>query len=501
MPRREDIGGFYYGLGVETDRGSFARALEAITGIKAAWLAAAGAIAGTTLIAGKAVDSVKLAEHIGIGTTALEKWKTAAAMAKVSSSALLGEMASLNDKMVEFKKSGTIDRGLADNLGLLAQKSGDKSIGNYAAFAAMGAEERFRAVFAAAAKLSDPAEARKFINDILGGNAASMHDFLRATGGSLEGLLGKAAGLTFTNEQSKTDAAKAYSEIQGTIKAITGMGTLIGEQIAIGLGAGAAVANKWIIDHKKDILAVFEEVGKGTKKVFNKLGETWGEKLEPIKKWFEAHPITTEDITKAIGIGFDKAEEMIGILSDLTDNIAKFAVAIGKDVWQTMLDAWTKAESVAKWIWEHVPHFNTPLGNGDINLDDMYTTDGVSIGDENFKSWFWGEFLSALTLGIYKPKGAVKDGIISPGGGITQVDSHDWVLAFRNLEDVAGAFHTGEGGGGVANVTISQSFQIGSNVRDLPGTIREQAYKGTFSAIGEMFQNTARIVQLMPATR
>ena len=98
-------------------------------------------------------------------------------------------------------------------------------------------------------------------------------------------------------------------------------------------------------------------------------------------------------------------------------------------------------------------------------------------------------------------KGRLQDGIISPGGGITQVDSNDWVLAFKNLEDVAGAFHAGDRSGGTANVTISQTFQIGGNVRDLPGTIREQAYKGTSSAIGEMFQNTAKIVQLMPATR
>ena len=72
------------------------------------------------------------------------------------------------------------------------------------------------------------------------------------------------------------------------------------------------------------------------------------------------------------------------------------------------------------------------------------------------------------------------------------------MLAFRNLGDVAGAFHQG-GTGGVANVTITQTFNVNGN--PMPGAVREQAYRGTSSAMSEAFTRTGMIVQMMPGTR
>ena len=247
-----------------------------------------------------------------------------------------------------------------------------------------------------------------------------------------------------------------------------------------------------------------------------------------INKWLtENH----DEIQRVIGTAFNAIENtaknitrIIGDIVEDSKKIAEYAVAFGKDTWEMMIKAWEKAEKVATWIYEHTPHDVNLPGVKGLGEADNYLLDEEGIPMDEFFGKFWENLgktfvddlgkasfglMNFFTLGLYglitgrdihgNPK--VKDGIIRPGGQITQVDSNDWVLAFKNLGDVAGAFHAGDRSGGTANVTISQTFQIGGNVRDLPGTIKEQAYRGTSSAIGEMFQNTARIVQLMPATR
>jgi hypothetical protein len=103
------------------------------------------------------------------------------------------------------------------------------------------------------------------------------------------------------------------------------------------------------------------------------------------------------------------------------------------------------------------------------------------------------------TIGkILSNNGQIQDGIVKPGGGIVQVDSNDWVLAFKNLGDVAGAFNHG-GQGGVANVTITQTFNVNGN--PMPSQVREQAYRGTSSAMSEAFSRAGMVIQMMPGTR
>lgn len=95
----------------------------------------------------------------------------------------------------------------------------------------------------------------------------------------------------------------------------------------------------------------------------------------------------------------------------------------------------------------------------------------------------------------------VEDGVISPGGKITQVSPDDWVFAVKNVADLAGAFLPA----GVTNNTnapasyvINQSFSVGNNAR--MQEVRALAYKGTSEALKQNISNATRITQFMSGT-
>ena len=74
MARREDAGGFFYSLGIDTDKGSFARAGEAINGLVNTAKAAAIAIGAALTIKGtvkEAMEDLNWANKLGIGTYGL----------------------------------------------------------------------------------------------------------------------------------------------------------------------------------------------------------------------------------------------------------------------------------------------------------------------------------------------------------------------------------------------------------------------------------------------
>lgn len=108
---------------------------------------------------------------------------------------------------------------------------------------------------------------------------------------------------------------------------------------------------------------------------------------------------------------------------------------------------------------------------------------------------------------VPKPKqGAlekVNDGIIQPGGKVTQVSPDDWVFAVKNIQDLAGALMPSTVRNYTAsapvNYVINQSFSVEKGMN--PNSFKTMAYKGTVEAMQNNFANAARIAQLMPGTR
>lgn len=93
------------------------------------------------------------------------------------------------------------------------------------------------------------------------------------------------------------------------------------------------------------------------------------------------------------------------------------------------------------------------------------------------------------------------DGIISPNGRLTQVAPDDWVVAFKNVGDLASAFvPQGTNVSAPASINIQQTFNVEGG-RDIPAVIKAQAYRGTSEALQQNVKNATRILQLMPGTK
>ena len=100
-----------------------------------------------------------------------------------------------------------------------------------------------------------------------------------------------------------------------------------------------------------------------------------------------------------------------------------------------------------------------------------------------------------------KIKGKIQDGIIAPGGHVTQVAPDDWVIAARDLGNVARAFvpHSYTPAAGAAQYVINQTFNIsGSN--DIPQILKQQAYKGAQEGLQQIIAASGRRLQLMSGT-
>ena len=95
----------------------------------------------------------------------------------------------------------------------------------------------------------------------------------------------------------------------------------------------------------------------------------------------------------------------------------------------------------------------------------------------------------------------VQDGIIAPGGKVTQVAPDDWVLATRNLGDLASVFLppgiTNNTASAQSNYTINQNFSFSGTGREMAAAVQREAYTGTQSAISAAMRESNQRLQLM----
>lgn len=97
-----------------------------------------------------------------------------------------------------------------------------------------------------------------------------------------------------------------------------------------------------------------------------------------------------------------------------------------------------------------------------------------------------------------------QDGIIKPDGTLTQVAPDDWVIAARNLGDVASAFMPNSvsamaGSNTSASYVINQSFSFSGKTDS--SEVMRQAYKGTQSGLMAAMNRSTQRLQLMPGLR
>ena len=139
------------------------------------------------------------------------------------------------------------------------------------------------------------------------------------------------------------------------------------------------------------------------------------------------------------------------------------------------------------------------LNSKDITLQNYY---------KNYKKKYGGLGLDFVVKNAgpanYDSFRTVNDGIIQPGGKITQVSPDDWVFAVKNVQDLAGALMPSTvsnytNATAPTNYVINQTFSVERGMN--PAAFKTAAYKGTVEAMQNNFSNAARIVQLMPGVR
>lgn len=95
----------------------------------------------------------------------------------------------------------------------------------------------------------------------------------------------------------------------------------------------------------------------------------------------------------------------------------------------------------------------------------------------------------------------VKDGIIAPGGHVTQVDPHDWVFAVKDVASLASAFiPRSYSVSSPSEYSIVQNFTFNGDTKSLPQTVRQMAFKGTQDGLAEVMSRSSQRLQLMPTT-
>lgn len=98
----------------------------------------------------------------------------------------------------------------------------------------------------------------------------------------------------------------------------------------------------------------------------------------------------------------------------------------------------------------------------------------------------------------------IDDGIVSPDGRVTQVAPDDWVIAARNLGDVASAFMPRSvaamsGNTMTSSCVINQSFSFSGKADS--AEVMRQAYKGTQNGLLAAMNRSTERLQLMPGLR
>lgn len=127
---------------------------------------------------------------------------------------------------------------------------------------------------------------------------------------------------------------------------------------------------------------------------------------------------------------------------------------------------------------------------------------GDKEAEKQINDWLYKTYKGDWSIKDFgKNKRSTNDGIISPNGTLTQVAPDDWVVAFKNVGDLASAFvPQGTNVSAPASINIQQTFNVEGG-RDIPAVIKAQAYRGTSEALQQNVKNATRILQLMPGTK
>lgn len=538
---KNDIGGFFLSLGLNPDKNSFETGNKLIDGITDSFNKligtarnAAVVLTGTAVAAGVVESaSYKTSAKLGISTEALDLWKASAKIAGVSADGLVGSMGRLADVLNHMTIDGSgieayseqlwkLGLGVEDIMDLSPEKAYEKII----ATAQAKAEEAQKKITAATNRLAEnpqdagaqaalrEAQREKqnvtvAVGDVLGDEGQNFFIELQRQGKSIEEFLYGAGKTVFTDAESNQKAAE-FAVQANTLKAeIESITKLVGSEMGGVLTPHLESVNNWLQNNGDVIKDKIKEVATTTEKIIgtaiSRISNFWDKNGDTIKTAVTTISSTTEKIVgealKTLGDWWSAhGDELLGAIQNIGNGVAlvvtKLVEFAGSETGKTAGSAWFKS---AKGAVETTKNLVVDIWNGNWEKAYYDYLEGFEKTIIEPSKDLWN-----AVSGKGRSESSVKDGIIRPDGTVTQVAPDDWVLAARDLGDLARAFipqntvnntntTTGE-------YTINQTFNInGSN--DMPQVLRQQAYRGAQEGLMAAFEQSSNRLQMMSGTR
>ena len=322
-------GGFFYKVSAVVDRASFESGRKELERLEQSGKALAHGLAGagTALVATAALagnvaqQELKVAKSIGVGSEALNRWKTSASIAGANANGLVSAMSAIENKM-QHLKTGTVDIGLAKNLGMLGL--------DYGNFAEMDSESRMRAVFNQADQMEDQRLAATLVGDILGQAGRDYYDALKLSGKSLDQQLAEAKQLDFVTEQSRKEASVFSSEIKAVYAAGKSIGAFLGNELGAQLTPIVRQIKQYLITNKEAIQKGITGVAKQTRSVFDGIAGAIGKIAPIVQGLIDRFGGLDQVIVKlAIGFGSLKLLQVSGGIVKIVQSINLLKAGIG----------------------------------------------------------------------------------------------------------------------------------------------------------------------------
>jgi len=487
-----DLGDFKLKLGILTDNNSFNKALSSIDSISSSVSHLVGVVrSAAAVLAVEAFGNVetaqlKTATALGISTVELEKWNAACTITNTKSASLISDMNSVDKKMQEFKKNGTIDAEFQRNLGLLDLNMGID------AFAKLNADERLEFVLRKAQSLKGTKSIKDIatiVGDLMGSSASEMFMMMNQMGISVDDMLDRASSMVFTDDSTKTKAAGMISELHQ----LEFVGSQLGKLFASEISPGVSEFLKMLSDFAKDesVVSFVKDLGSGINELISGAAKMTKTTVESTASYFDAIITGYKSIAYYMmgdtknGNAFMESfsTKMKNFSNKVIDSIAgegtskKIDEALDKDL-KRREDLKKINDSITG---AGVTSYKQITGQAKVWVDsyiNKYGSDGLKLED--------------------LPSQEINDGIVKPSGQVVSVAQDDWIFAVKDITRLASAFiprNYAQAAGG--EVSIVQNFTIsGSN--DIPSVLRQQAYKGTREALLATMQSSALRMQNMP---
>lgn len=524
MPKN-DIGGFFVSLGLDTDKNSFETGIRLIDGVAngfnkligAARNAAVVMVSAATASGVVASQEIKTAETLGTTTENLNKWKAAAKIAGVDSNALVGTISKLANVLNHID----ID---AAGLDAYAEQLGKLQIG-FDELEGMDPGDAVAKIIATAqSKLDGTPETKlrltAIVGDILGDAGQQLFVDLQRQGLSIYEFLNGAQKTQFETREDKENAAGFLTEVRTITEETKSLVSLFGDNMAKELTPLVRDIKEWMLKHGPEIAEKIRDIAEDTGALVNKIVGA----AQKVKEKVDNTPVIKETgkaVLEGPKVAWEGTKQMA----------SQIAQGDWKGAGQTYLETGanvikpvgTLAKAGAERLgekWEE--NEKAELGLTDEEYMDL--EEARRIINERWHEEYKGQWFEKKNLIIKRmnynklhPKyqkiiddhggkenfQEIKDGIIRPDGTITKVAPDDWVLAARNLGDLARAFIPQGAGTQIqapSEYVINQTFNItGSN--DIPQVLKAQAYRGTQEGLMDLMAQSSRRLEMMSGTR